>query len=148
MLRSFGKSYGLAGLRLGFAIGSATDCEGLRRAMGPWAVSGPAIAIGRRALADEAWRATAAARLRRDVGRLDGLLRRAGFGIVGGTLLFRLARHDASAVVFERLCRAGILTRAFGGKRDLLRFGIPGREVEWERLGAALGVALGVDRGR
>ena len=52
VLRSFGKTYGLAGLRLGFALASPDLVPSLRAALGPWPVSGPAIAIGIRALAD------------------------------------------------------------------------------------------------
>ena len=52
ILRSFGKFYGLAGLRLGFAIGHADDIGKLAAASGPWPVSGAAIAIGCRALRD------------------------------------------------------------------------------------------------
>jgi len=138
VLRSFGKAYGLAGVRLGFAAGSRTDCALLRQAMGPWAVSGPAIDIGRRALADKAWRAETASRLLQETGRLDGLLRAAGFDVVGGTPLFRLGRRSGAGEAFERLCRAGILTRPFQARPDWLRFGIPGAAAEWERLRMAL----------
>ena len=55
VLRSFGKSFGLAGLRLGFAIASPDIVQPLRAALGEWPVSGPAIAIGTKALADLAW---------------------------------------------------------------------------------------------
>ena len=56
VLRSFGKTYGLAGIRLGFAIASESMAMRLRTMLGPWAVSGPAIAIGRQALRDREWR--------------------------------------------------------------------------------------------
>jgi cobalamin biosynthesis protein CobC len=138
VLRSFGKTYGLAGLRLGFAVGSRDDCAVLRGAIGPWAVSGPAIHIGRRALMDAAWRAAAAARLRNDTARLDAVLRRAGFDIVGGTALFRLARHPRAAMVFESLCRSGILARPFRDRPELLRFGMPRGDGDWTRLAHAL----------
>jgi cobalamin biosynthesis protein CobC len=138
VLRSFGKAYGLAGLRLGFAAASAEDCLQLRGAMGPWAVSGPAIEIGRRALADETWLAETAGRLNDEANRLDGLLQSAGFDIVGGTPLFRLAQQSDAAAWFERLCRAGILTRPFQAKPAWLRFGIPHGAADWARLEAAL----------
>ncbi len=143
VLRSFGKAYGLAGLRLGFAIAPPDDCDRLRRAMGPWAVSGPAIEIGRRALADDSWRMGAAAWLDRAGSRLDRILHRAGFHVVGGTALFRLARHDHADVIFERLCRAGILARPFTSRRNLLRFGIPHREEDWARITSALCASQG-----
>lgn len=138
VLRSFGKAYGLAGLRLGFAVASLEDCAPLRAGLGPWPVSGPAIEIGRRALADEAWLTQAAGRLREAAGRLDKLLQSAGFELIGGTPLFRLAQREGAAALFRRLCRAGILTRPFGARSDWLRFGIPHAPAEWARLEAAL----------
>ena len=55
VLRSFGKFFGLAGLRLGFALAAPEIAARLDASLGPWAVSGPAIAIGEIALADLAW---------------------------------------------------------------------------------------------
>ena len=46
VLRSFGKTYGLPGLRLGFAIAPKPVAEKLRTALSPWPVSGAAIAMG------------------------------------------------------------------------------------------------------
>ena len=138
VLRSFGKAFGLAGLRLGFAAASSEDCALLRGAIGPWAVSGPAIEIGRRALMDDAWLTKTVGRLHDEAERLDGLLQSAGFEIVGGTPLFRLAQQNEVAPWFEHLCRAGILTRPFRTKPNWLRFGIPHLPSEWVRLDAAL----------
>ncbi len=137
-LRSFGKSFGLPGLRLGFAIASGDQAESLRAALGPWPVSGPAIAIGTKALNDLDWTDAMSVRLAEDKKRLDTLLIGNGWRIVGGTRLFRLAAREDAGEVFERLLEAGILTRRFQQAPDQLRFGIPGREAHWERLGAAL----------
>ena len=93
VLRSFGKPYGLAGLRLGFALAPRALLARLRAVLGPWPVSGPAIAIGIAALRDAAWRAAAAERLRADAARLDAALAAAGLRLLGGTRLFRLAAH-------------------------------------------------------
>ncbi|MFX4827920.1 aminotransferase class I/II-fold pyridoxal phosphate-dependent enzyme, partial [Acinetobacter baumannii] len=76
--------FGLAGLRLGFAMGDPAIVEALRRRLGPWAVPGPALAIGQRALADAEWIDQARRRLADDAARLDALLRAAGCEIVGG----------------------------------------------------------------
>jgi cobalamin biosynthesis protein CobC len=138
VLRSFGKSYGLAGLRLGFAMTSSDLAASLRAALGPWSISGPAIEIGHRALSDAIWLDETASRLRNDAARLDGLLRDAGFTIAGGTPLFRCAAHPQAAAWFGHLARCGILTRPFDTKPDWLRFGIPGAPVEWERLAGVL----------
>jgi len=139
VLRSFGKAYGLAGLRLGFAVASGELGGRLRAALGPWAVSGPAVAIGRRALADKRWLAAATARLKEEARRLDHLLSEAGFTVVGGTPLFRLAECEDAAMWFRKLGRAGILTRPFPARAGVLRFGIPSDERGWARLEAALG---------
>ena len=136
VLRSFGKTYGLAGLRLGFAIASPERVAQLRALLGPWAVSGPAIAVGAVALADAAWRDAMRERLQRDVARLDALLRQAGMQVLGGTLLFRLAAGNPGLA--ERLGAAGILIRAFPFAPSWYRFGIPGDEATWERLQIAL----------
>jgi cobalamin biosynthetic protein CobC len=138
VLRSFGKTYGLAGLRLGFALASADITQPLRAALGPWPVSGPAIAIGARALADSDWLDAMGARLGKDQARLDALLERGRWRILGGTRLFRLAGHDDAGAAFERLIAAGILVRPFADERKQLRFGIPGDENAWERLATAL----------
>jgi cobalamin biosynthesis protein CobC len=138
VLRSFGKAYGLAGVRLGFAVGSAEDCGRLRAVLGPWAVSGPAIEIGRRAVADAAWLAQTAGRLRGESDRLDGVLKAAGFDVLGGTPLFRLAQLAGADEVFGQLCRTGILTRPFRDRPNWLRFGIPPTPEAWARLEAAL----------
>jgi cobalamin biosynthetic protein CobC len=138
VLRSFGKAYGLPGLRLGFALCSHARGAKLRAALGPWAVSGPALAIGARALADDAWRANAARACAGDAARLDALLIRAGFHIVGGTTLFRLAAHPQAARWFTHLAARGILSRAFAERPDWLRFGLPRDESAWARLAVAL----------
>ncbi len=138
VLRSFGKAYGLAGLRLGFAITEPHVAARLRQELGPWAVSGPALTIGQAALADEAWLRVAAARLERDGRRLDEMLIAAGFALLGGTPLFRLARHDNAAGMVQQLGRRGIHVRAFFLQPDRLRFGLPGGDGDFRRLAAAL----------
>ena len=142
LLRSFGKAYGLAGLRLGFLLGSAALASLVREALGPWAVSGPAVWAGRMALADEDWRKATMARLTRDAARLDRLLQDSGCRVIGGTRLFRLAALDNANGAFERLCQRGILVRRFDGNPRWLRFGIPAGQ-GWDRLEAARAALIG-----
>ena len=139
VLRSFGKAYGLAGLRLGFALADPGAAARLRAALGPWAVSGPAIAIGSEALDDTAWRNEAGRVAHAAAVRLDGMLSDAGFAAVGGTALFRLAEHPDAERLGRRLGEAGILVRSFDHMPHALRFGLPADEAAWSRLGAALG---------
>ncbi|MGO9356436.1 MAG: threonine-phosphate decarboxylase CobD [Xanthobacteraceae bacterium] len=138
VLRSFGKAYGLAGLRLGFALAAPDFAADLRAALGPWAISGPAAEIATRALQDRAWLAATAARLATEAERLDDLLRRAGFQPIGGTPLFRLVQHAQAANWFARLGEAGILVRPFPAQPQWLRFGIPNAPEHWQRLQRAL----------
>ncbi len=138
VLRSFGKTFGLAGLRLGFAIASGELAVALRHAAGPWAVSGPAIAIGCKALSDAAWLGSTRLRLETAAGRLDHLLAARGATILGGTPLFRLADVDDARRWFDGLARAGILVRPFVERPRSLRFGLPHAAAQWVRLEAAL----------
>ncbi len=138
VLRSFGKFYGLAGLRLGFALAAPELAARLRATLGPWAVAGPAIAAGQAALSDAAWAEAMRDMLARGAARLDRMLAGAKLEIVGGTSLFRLARTPAAGALFDHLGRAGILVRRFAEAPEWLRFGLPGSEADWRRLAAAL----------
>lgn len=138
VLRSLGKFFGLAGVRLGFALAAPEIAARLDAVLGPWAVSGPALAIGMAALADRAWATAMRATLAASASRLDALLTGAGLEVVGGTSLFRLARTPNAADIFNRLGRAGVLVRRFQVQPTWLRFGLPRDHDAWQRLGAAL----------
>jgi cobalamin biosynthetic protein CobC len=137
VLRSFGKTYGLAGLRLGFAIGAPDPVAKLKAALGPWSVAGPALHVGARALSDAGWLAETGLVRGRDATRLDALLAPHG-RIVGGTTLFRLLETSQASALFARLGRHGIYVRRFQNAPDRLRFGLPGDEAGWSRLRTAL----------
>jgi cobalamin biosynthetic protein CobC len=139
VLRSLSKGYGLGGLRLGFALAAPATAPRIRKILGPWQVSGPAIVIGAAALDDNDWRERARARAQNDVARLDPLLQAASLTVLGGTLLFRLVQSENANALFTRLGEAGLFVRRFDRRPDWLRFGIPGNEEAWSRLAAALG---------
>jgi cobalamin biosynthetic protein CobC len=139
VLRSFGKFFGLAGVRLGFAIGDERAVQRLDAEFGPWAVAGPALEYGIRALADLEWQQAMRVRLRTDAARLDALFARAGIAVSGGTSLYRFVVHRQADRLFHLLGERGILVRNFAWRREALRFGLPGSEAEWRRLEAALG---------
>lgn len=138
ILRSFGKFYGLAGLRLGFAIGNAADIAKLAAMSGPWPVSGAAIAIGCSALRDDAWAAATSARLTSDCVRLDAMGQAQGWRLVGGTALFRCYETSNALAAQEKLAGSRIWSRVFAQKPTWLRLGLPGSETEWTRLAEAL----------
>ncbi len=138
ILRSFGKFYGLAGVRLGFALGSEADIDVLAAQAGPWPVSGAAIAIGRRASLDREWVIKTSARLDRDYRRLDALIQSQGWALIGGTPLFRLYDTGDARAAQAKLAAAHIWSRIFSERPGWLRLGLPGDEKEWTRLAAAL----------
>lgn len=139
ILRSFGKFFGLAGLRLGFVLGDPVVTQALTQALGPWAVSGPAAAVGAIALRDLNWQVAMREELRARARRFDQAMRDRGIHVLGGTGLFRLAKIPDAAGFATRLRREGIHTRIFDYNPDWMRFGLPGDEAGfWTRFDAAL----------
>lgn len=139
VLTSFGKFFGLAGLRLGFALGAPEIIARIRAELGLWSVSGPAMAIGTKAFGDDQWIAATRKRLRDFSIELCAVLRANGFKIVGSHPLFVYAYHEAANAVYEALARQHILARHFSDDPLYLRFGLPGGVAELKRLEAALG---------
>ncbi|MCF7697736.1 threonine-phosphate decarboxylase [Loktanella sp. M215] len=136
VLKSFGKFWGLAGLRLGFAIGDPAIIADLAEALGPWPVSGPALAIGAEALADPLWADETCDRLAADAQRLDALLTAQGALIKGGTTLFRLYQVEDAAAAQAHLARHRIWSRVFPYATDWLRLGLPPPD-RWAQVDAA-----------
>ena len=141
VLRSFGKFFGLAGLRLGFVVAAEPIAAAIRGLVGEWPVSSDALAAGLAAYADPRWAERERATLRKSAQRLDELLVRNGFEVAGGTSLFRLARASDARDRFARLLAAGILVRPFDFDPHLLRVGLPRGREQWHRLAAALGAS-------
>jgi len=137
VLKSFGKFWGLAGARLGFTIGDPALIAKLAEALGPWQVSGPALAIGAAALRDTGWTEETRARLASDSNRLDALMIGRGAQIVGGTSLFRLYEVDDAARWQDRLARGHVWSRVFPYSKTWLRLGLPAPD-RWGQLEAAL----------
>lgn len=137
ILKSFGKFWGLAGLRLGFVIGDSELIERLRAMIGPWAVAGPALTIGAKALQDNDWADATRIRLQQDTSRLDRLALSQGASLVGGTSLFRLYDVENAAEWQNKLARNHIWTRVFPYNPRWLRLGLPCQS-GWSRLEQAL----------
>jgi cobalamin biosynthetic protein CobC len=138
VLRSFGKFFGLAGIRLGFALAGNGVAAAFRRALGPWPVSGPAAAVATRAFADAAWIAATRQRLATAAADLDRLLAGHRLQVAGGTSLYRLVVHDQAPALFDHLAGAGILVRRFAAASRWLRFGLPKDGAELDRLARAV----------
>ena len=139
VLRSFGKFFGLAGIRLGFVLAEPALLHRLHARLGPWAVSGPARALGRQALSAEngAARRQRAAELQQQGRRLAQLLAKYGLPPSGGTALFQWVGTAQASALHAFLARRGILVRRFAQPASL-RFGLPPDEPGWQRLETAL----------
>ncbi|WP_072326191.1 threonine-phosphate decarboxylase CobD [Marinospirillum alkaliphilum] len=137
VLRSLGKFFGLAGLRLGFVFAETSLLQQLQRRLGPWAVSHPARYLGRLALLDHQWQQTARLRLQQDSQRLAELLQSVHLPPVGGTPLFQWILTPQATALADLLAQQGILVRSFEHPPSL-RFGLPHTDAEWQRLEQAL----------
>jgi cobalamin biosynthetic protein CobC len=142
VLRSFGKFFGLPGIRLGFAIGSSYQVNLLKKKLGPWAVSGPALEIGARALSDDRWVEATRAELQVRCKKLDAILDRARLKVLGGTHLFRLIEYERAQMLFYHLGKLGIYVRQFPEYENWLRLGVPHSKSNFARLEEALMSAL------
>lgn len=138
VLRSFGKFFGLAGVRLGFAITPRPVQARLGRRLGDWPVNAAALALGPPAYADAAWIAATRVALPVRATAMDAVLAGHGLATEGACPLFRLIRTPRAATLFTGLARRHILTRPFARHPDLLRLGLHADDAELDRLDQAL----------
>jgi cobalamin biosynthetic protein CobC len=134
--RSFGKFFGLAGVRLGFVFADADTLDFVESELGPWAVSGPALHLATELMAGDGT-AVAEAIARRSKA-LSAVLNGAGLGRVGGTDLFQTVVHESAGSLFEHLARSHILVRKFDYAPEWLRIGLAPDEEGDRRLAQAL----------
>jgi cobalamin biosynthesis protein CobC len=137
VLRSVGKFFGLAGLRLGFVAANEDILAPLADMLGPWAVSGPAQQVARAALEDNAWQRATQEQLHAAGRRLHQLLAR--HGIAGnGTSLFQWWPEPRAEEFHDHMARRGIWVRLFREAARGIRLGLPADEAGWQRLEQAL----------
>lgn len=136
--RSFGKFFGLAGLRLGFLIASNAVTHPLENLLGPWNVSGPALEIGRQAFLDQKWVDDTRKTLKEKAKAQAEMMAENGLEICGINPLFVFAGHEKSTEIFEKLAHDKILVRPFPEMPSRLRFGLCKNEMELLRLEKAL----------
>ncbi|MGX5358400.1 histidinol-phosphate transaminase [Kocuria sp. KH4] len=117
VLRTFSKAYGLAGLRVGYAVAHEGLAEGLRRVALPFGVSTVAQRAAIRSLdaADELRERAAAVAAER--GRVTGALRAAGWAVPPSqaNFLWLRAGETLRAALTEAFDRADVLVRAYPG---------------------------------
>lgn len=145
VMRSFGKFFGLAGIRLGFCFASPTLLQRLEEAMGTWAINHPARWIAQRALRDGAWQQQARTQLQATSDRIRSSLQAALEKVlsnpveVHATALFVTCSlgADTAASFYDHCARQGILVRLFADE-GLVRVGLgPGRDAELRLLEVA-----------
>ncbi|TNC79441.1 MAG: threonine-phosphate decarboxylase [Oleiphilus sp.] len=159
VLRSFGKFFGLAGVRIGAVAAWPAFLNALRLELGQWPIAGPGRAIARRAWQDRPWQQRMRQLLQSDSQRLAGLLRATFNHPVSGCHLFQTVwmPDQQARTIHDALCRQGIAVRrldseplAGGHAKSGLRFGLPPTDKEsavsagvknqsaWARLTEAL----------
>ncbi|MGJ8680727.1 threonine-phosphate decarboxylase CobD [Paraglaciecola sp.] len=132
VLRSTGKFFGLAGLRLGFIAATPNWLNKLASMLGPWSVNGPAQFIGHKALTDTQWHQKQRHTLRTLSERLESVLVSHFQVPVTGTALFKTIQHINSPMLYEKLCQQGVYVRLCD-EQNALRFGIP-TEIQFPQL--------------
>lgn len=133
VLRSLGKFFGLAGLRVGFVLAWPVLLYALQARLGPWTVSGPAREVACLALSDRPWQQQMRIELPQQAQRLAELLGRHGLAPQGGTALFQYCPTPQAATIHQALARQGILLRLFD-ETPALRLGLPATAQQWQRL--------------
>ncbi|WP_017902176.1 threonine-phosphate decarboxylase CobD [Pseudomonas asplenii] len=133
VLRSFGKFFGLAGVRLGFVLAERKLLKLLAEQIGPWAVAGPTRVLGQVCLADHDGHVRQRQRTELASQRLVALLTDHGFAPQGGCALFQWLITTRAEHLHEFMARRGILLRLFV-QNSSLRFGLPPDEAGWLRL--------------
>ena len=138
VMRSLGKFFGLAGLRFGVGLASQSLTSKLDDRLGPWAVSGPALAVATKAMSDATWQKRNQSKLIKARAALDEVLAKHNIGVLGGTGLFVLIHHERAGQLWEHLASKQILSRKFPGKPEWLRLGLPKGKLQLNRLDKAL----------
>ena len=138
IFRSFGKFFGLAGLRLGFVLAPRAFIARLRHKLGAWPVSAAAIAIGTAAYRDLEWIRHTRERVASEASELEQVLHARGYVVRGKCPLYRLIECKTAHPLFEHLAKRAILTRPFRENPRWLRVGLPGSRGAFCRFIAAL----------
>lgn len=134
VMRSFGKFFGLAGLRLGFVFAEARLAGILSDRLGPWAVSGPALAVAAHAFS----RGDLVNELRNKIEKAHAMTRSAlsmaRVSIVGESELFFCCNVGDGAAVADQLASHKVLVRSFDHSPSLIRIGLVPDELSAVRL--------------
>ena len=142
VLRSFGKFFGMSGIRLGFLLGHEFQLSKIRDMLGPWAVSTPALRVGTESLSDVKWQQQQRKQMAARAEKLDQVLEKHSLYVAGGTPLFRLVIKEDARELHRKMAEKHIWTRVFDYRTDYIRFGIPIDKKALDRLDDVLGTVL------
>jgi len=146
VVRTLSKAWGLAGARVGYAVGSPEIVGWLRAVGAPYAVAAPSLALAEAWLArGELAMAGFVARVREERVALEALLAGLGARVSPSAANFVFVRVRDAAWVRDALAGLGVAVRAFPGRADLadaLRISLPGEAAAFARLTRALRAAL------
>ncbi len=140
VLRSIGKFFGLAGVRLGFIAAEADLLEQIARQQGPWAVSHPARWLGSLALADQQWHQQAREFLINQSESLQNSLSQY-FSNIYKTNYFCYFQHPDAKQIKHKLAQQGIWIRHFE-EPSSVRLGLPANHAEFRRLNETLSLCF------
>jgi cobalamin biosynthetic protein CobC len=136
VLRSLGKFFGLAGVRVGFLLAADHYLIRVKEMVGPWSVTGPSRYIATQALRDTAWQLNTRKMLASQSAKMQSLLDKYSLKPQGSTDLFHYVPVANAIEIQEQLAHLGIWIRIFSNP-SALRFGLPPAH-QWDRLEAAL----------
>jgi cobalamin biosynthetic protein CobC len=138
VLKSLGKFFGLAGARIGFVFAHDKILHQLEQLQGPWAVSGPSLAVARDILSSDRIRDDLLLKITNRHNEMVTVLKEIGLEVVGGTKLFTLIRDENAWALHEHLLTCKILTRKFDYNSHWLRLGLTRNQEEDHRLKEAI----------
>ena len=125
VIKSFGKLYGLAGLRLGFIFSGESLINRFKKIFSFWPVSKVSIKIASKAIKDKKWMISSQKKLKKKAYILDEIMKSINFELIGGTNLFRLYSTPNSISSQRLLAKQFIWSRIFSYSNKWLRLGIP-----------------------
>ena len=137
ILRSLGKFFGLAGVRVGFVIATPELLFPLQEKLGPWALSHPSRYVATAALQDRLWQQQTVCSLNRQSARLRQLLAQYSLEPAGGSALFQWIKTEQAAEIQHFMARKGILLRLFQ-EPSSIRLGLPKNSQQWDYLESCL----------
>ena len=132
VLKSFGKFFGLAGVRLGFILSSKKIAKHIEKFLGPWQISNLAIIAGVKALKDKLWISKNIESLKTNSSILDNLADSINLKLLGGTYLYRLYETSNSLELQNKFATKMIWTRTFSYSKHWIRLGLPNEKLNSE----------------